>query len=92
MSSPKREEIKPRVIHNLSVISGFEQAKIREEHRLYEDLGLTKDLRGALAPGFKKIAKKYNSDAKITKAECKELKTVKASIDLVHDRTKTGLK
>jgi len=85
MPAPTRPVIAQQVTHNLSVISGFPEPRIMENQKL-ADLGLTQDLRGALAPGFKRIAQAFKPDAIITKTECKKLKTVKACVTLVFTR------
>lgn len=87
MPVPTRDQVGRRVIHNLSIISGFpENAISHGDQKLADDLGLTEDLRGALAPGFQKVARVFVPDARVTKTECKQLKTVKAAIDLVLQR------
>lgn len=82
-----RQTIRKKVIDNIAVVSGFHATQIREPQSLDVDLGMAQDLRGALAPGFKKIAKATNPEAVITKAECRKLKSVKACVDLVHGRS-----
>ena len=86
MPVPTRVAIARRVIHNLSIISGFAEGGIRENQELAADLGMTEDLRGALAKGFQKIARGFLPTARVTKTECKQLKTVAAAIDLVFAR------
>lgn len=86
MNSPSLVTIKKKVIHNIATISGFKDSDIFEVQDLRVDLGMSDDLRGALAPGFQVIARQTNSAALLTKKECKQLKTVKNSIDLVHKR------
>jgi len=78
-----RKEIKPKVIHNISILSGFDEDRIKEESKLFEDLGMDDDLRGALSPGFQRIAKAYNPVASISKSACKKLSLVSEAIDLV---------
>jgi hypothetical protein len=87
MPVPTRPAIARKVIHNLSIISGFPESSITDsDQKLATDLLLTQDLLGALARGFQKIARAFVPDAKITKTECKQLKTVKTAIDLVFQR------
>lgn len=78
-----RKEIKPKVIHNIAVVSGFDEDQIEEESRLFEDLGMTDDLRAALAPGFEQISKTYNTNASVSKSACNKLSLVSEAIDLV---------
>lgn len=85
MAKPTCVEIRKRVVHNISVISGFPESAITDPTRL-TDLGLTEDLRGALAPGFRAIAQEFVPDAVVTKTECKALKKVKDAVDLVSKR------
>lgn len=82
----ERNDIKRKVIHNIAIVSGDNETKIKESDKLESDLGITIDRRGALAPGFKKIAQKYRPQATVNKTECKKLKTVKECIDLVFQR------
>lgn len=84
-----RGDVKPDVVHTVSVVSGYPENKILESSSLENDLGMAAALRGALAPNFRRIAQRYNKDAVITSAECKLLKTVGAAIDLVFQRSKT---
>jgi hypothetical protein len=88
MPTPTRDQIARRVMHNLSIISGVAANEVTDsdKQQLTRDLGLTEDMRGALAPGFQKIARQYVRDTRITKAECKALKTTKAAIDVVFGR------
>jgi hypothetical protein len=86
MPTPTRDEIKPKVIHNIGVLSGFDDSHINETQKLEDDLGLSDWQRGALAPGFQKIARAYKPAAVISMDECKKLETVKDSIDLVFKR------
>jgi hypothetical protein len=84
---PTREQIRPQVIHTLSIVSGFPETAIADgPQSLADDLGLTEDLRGALARSFQRIAQMFAPGAKVTKTECKQLKTVKTAIDLVLTR------
>jgi hypothetical protein len=80
---PVPQDIEKKVIHNVAVVSGFDESGITRRLRLAEDLGFTDDMQGALAPGFKKIARAYKPAATVTKAACKELGTVGDCIDLV---------
>jgi hypothetical protein len=84
-----RDDVKPDVVHTIAVISGYPDGKVTEPSSLADDLGMSSDLRGALAPSFRSTAQHYNENAVITKAECKLLKTAKAAIDLVFQRAKT---
>jgi hypothetical protein len=87
MPTPTRDQIARRVIHNLSIISGFAESGITDsDQKLADDLLMTEDLRGALAKGFQKIARAFAPAAVVRKTECKQLKTVKAVIDLVLQR------
>lgn len=83
-----RDEVKPDVVHTIAVISGYSDDKVSEPSSLGDDLGMSADMRGALAPSFRSTAQRYNEHAVVTKAECKLLKTVKAAIDLVFQRAK----
>ena len=83
---PDRQEIRKKVFHDLSVISGFDEGRIQETDELESDLGLSSDMLGSLAPGFEVIAQAYNPGAVITKSECKKLGSVKQSVDLVFKR------
>ncbi|MEM7408877.1 MAG: hypothetical protein AAF430_01415 [Myxococcota bacterium] len=76
------------MIHNLSIVSGYSEESIKETHSLKNHLDMGVRQRESLAPGFEVIAREYNSDAVISKAECGRLATVKASIDLVWSRAK----
>ncbi len=83
MAKPTRGVVKDKVVHNVAVISGFDDDEVSEASKLERDLGLPAMMRAALAPGFEKIARVWVPGARITKTECKKLKTVKASVDLV---------
>ena len=87
MPDVDRNEIKKRVVHNLSILSGFAEDSIEEHHKLAKPgLWLSEDARGNLAPGFQVIASEHDEDARITKTECKKLKTVAACVTLVFKR------
>ncbi len=87
---PTREEIKRQVIPVLANMSGFSENRIEEPDRLEAKLGLTAQMRGALAPDFADIARKYNPAAEVAQAECKSLDTVKSAVDLVYERSVAG--
>lgn len=79
--------VKAKVIHNLSVVSGFAEDEISESQDLNLALGFSTEMRGALAPGFQTIARETKPDAIMSKSECKKLKKVKDCVDLVHKRS-----
>ena len=87
MPGPTRSAIKKRVVHNLSILSGYSESSIKQEHKLGRpDLWLSESARGELAPGFQAIAREDDPEARVTKTECKKLKKVKNCVDLVWKR------
>jgi len=80
--------LRTRVIHNIAIISGFDEEVINETKRLMEDLLMSEVARGELAPGFQRIARETNPKASISKASCKGLKTVKSAITLVQGKAR----
>ncbi len=95
MPAPTRDQVKPDVTHVIAVISGYDDHVVlagdnpkdpKKSMSLETDLGMSADQRGAMAPGFKKIAQKWNPSASVSKTECKKLKTVTECIDLVLKR------
>ncbi len=87
---PTREEIKRQVIPVLAAMSGFSEERIKETDRLEASLGLSIQMRGALARDFTGIARTYRPNAEVALAECKNLDTVKSAVDLVYERSVTG--
>jgi hypothetical protein len=78
------------VIHVVAVVSGFDDASIKESDRLFEDLGLADESKRSLAPSFQRIARKGNDAARITKKECGELLTVKGCVKLVTKKSESA--
>lgn len=84
---PARAEIKKKVKGVLSRASGVPVAKIQEEESLRRDLDLTNIAIKSLAIPYTKISTSYPKGLRIKRVTAASLKTVKASIDLVHKRS-----
>ena len=89
MPTVSEEQVKPEVVHTLAIISGKEEGGIRETQRLFEDLGMSKELKRACAASFEKTARHFNAGATVTRLECQKLLTVRASIKLVAKKAST---
>lgn len=83
-----RSTIKKKVVNVLAAVSTVPAKDIKEPHKLKRDLGLSSAMRAALASPYTKISK-HHGGSRITISEARNLKTVKASIDLVHKRANT---
>ena len=83
-----RTTIKSHVIKVLSAVSNIPAKKIKEPDKLKQNLKLTSLMIKALAAPYTAISKKYGGSA-ITQSEAGKLKTVKASINLVHKKANT---
>lgn len=81
-------DIGKRVFHNIAVISGHDENTITNVSRLLEDLDMSLDLRGALQPGFERIARETNPSARIATGECEALVTAGKAVELVTERSK----
>lgn len=79
-----RTTIARLVIEKLKAMSepGF---AIKESHRLQQDLDMGPTYRAGMALPYSRICGRYKGDW-IRISEARALKTVKASIDLVHER------
>ncbi len=80
-----RFTIRGLVIHNISTISGFPEGDIEDGDRLRYDLLMTAAQRGALAPGFQKIARSFVPGAIVRRSKCAELNTVGDAVKLVRE-------
>jgi hypothetical protein len=83
MPAPSKEEVSTAVCRHIALVGGLPPSSVKPADRLKEDLGFGEYMRGAFAPGFQRIARKYAPEAKVTMAACKKLKTVQKAIDLV---------
>lgn len=79
-----RESIVPAVIAILKDMSG--ETSVDEDDDLEADLGLSGDLRRALAPALQRVARASNPSAVIRGAEVASKETVGDVIDLVAER------
>src|SRR5689334_15923663 len=61
MSFETQFTLRGLVVHNISVISGYPEAKLTDALRLSDIM--TDEQRAALAPGFQKIARQYSAYA-----------------------------
>ena len=83
-----RTTIKEEVTHVLAAVSNLPVDEISESDSLKNDLLLSAAMINALAHPYTLISQSYGG-RRITIIEAGKLKTVKASIDLVHKRANT---
>ncbi len=83
---PTRKEIKDQIIEKLS--NFLERNKIKEDEKLFEDLGMGPIIRKAMAIPYTKISRKYDKGLTVSMEEAGKLKTVKETIDLVFKKSK----
>jgi len=77
-----REEVKPKVVEKIASVVHRQPAEIKEEDKLFEDLGMGPTVRKAMALPYTKISEEFGG-SRVSQSDAGNLKTVAASIDLV---------
>ena len=83
---PKRDEVEPKVIKKIASVVHRKPEAISETDRLWEDLGMGPTVRKAMALPYSKIAEEDFGGSPVSQTDAGNLKTVKASVDLVFTR------
>lgn len=78
--------VRAEVVHVLSILSGEDEASIKDTDHLFKNLKLGIDSRRAMAPGFQRIVRRHKADAVITRVECEKLITVGGSVTFVRKK------
>jgi hypothetical protein len=85
-AAPSRPEVRVRVVAKLAAVVQQSPSSLRDDQRLWEDLGMSPLLRSAMAKSYTDITRSYGG-LPVTLDEAGRLKTVGDSVDLVHRRS-----
>jgi len=83
---PSLGEVRERVVTKLAAVVQRSPSSLRDEDRLFEDLGMSSQLRSAMARPYTDIARSFDGSP-ITIDEAESLETVGESVSLVHERS-----
>jgi hypothetical protein len=81
-----RAEVRAEVVAKLAAVVQRDAKSLRDEQKLFEDLGMGAPLRSSMAKPYTKISQSHGG-LPVTIDDAAKLKTVGESVDLVHRRS-----